>query len=121
MTEIDAKMKNLICSQGDKEYKSLETLSRHVKFTHEGIGYICCLCDYNAMTSYDLKLHTQSKHEGIKHPCKHCDFESTQARGLVNHTKAKHDSFVKKYNCATMCTILSDFHIYPLFLGMQST
>ena len=37
---------------------------------------------------------------------------------LKNFFKDVDYAALKKYNCATMCTILSDF---PLFLGMQST
>ena len=34
---------------------------------------------------------------------------------VLNFFKDVDYAALKKYNCATMCTILSDFLIYPLF------
>ena len=57
-------------------------------------------------------------HSRLKSLKKSTYVQFIEAAYVLNFFKDVDYAALKKYNCATMCTILSDF---PLFSGMQST
>ena len=91
------------CDKYHKTYSKRTGLYTDKQSAHEGVGYACYQCDYQATTQSRLKTHIQSKHEGIKYACDQCDYQATRQSNLKIHTQSKHEGI--KYACDQTHTV----------------
>ena len=63
-----------------------------MKSQHEGVRFLCDLCDYKANWKHNLLTHIKSIHENVdvKFPCELCDFKAKQKGTLLNHIQSIH-------------------------------
>ena len=95
ITEFDQHMRihqgvEFLCDMCDFRTVHRSGLSRHIKSVHEGIKYPCPQCDYQAPLKGALRRHIKSTHEGIKYPCPLCDYQATQKGNLKAHINSAH-------------------------------
>ena len=64
--------------------------------SHEGVRYICDLCEYKSTRQNGLKRHIQAKHEGVTYKCDQCDYKASRKSDLPNHKRIKHEG-VKRH------------------------
>ena len=88
----------------DKSYMYERDLQNHVKFSHNGVGFLCTICNHLSRNKTDLKSHIDGVHGSPKYLCTICGSKFSQKTGLRTHTQAVHDKI--KYNC-NECTHIS--------------
>ena len=71
--------------------------TKSVKNKHEGMGFACNQCNYQATQQDHLTSHIKSIHKGVKYACNQCDQQFTQKSNLTTHIKSKHEGV--KYAC----------------------
>ena len=64
-----------ICDQCDFQSMDLTSLTKHIKYKHQGVLFSCDQCDYKTRYKGTLESHTKSKHQN-----KYCDYCEYQTR-----------------------------------------
>jgi len=78
------------CESCDYSSVYKQHLKQHIKFVHEGIGYLCDHCGFKARDKGQLKNHVLATHRGVRFRCRHCDFEAKSKGNLKQHVESIH-------------------------------
>ena len=76
---------NFHCTECGKQCKVKFHLDEHKRSVHDGIGLLCCLCEYKANSKTALNYHIESKHEKKKYYCPFYSKKFSLTSHLKNH------------------------------------
>ena len=85
-----------LCDICEKQYTSQDSLKRHQKEVHEDIKYSCGQCEKQYTKKTNLKRH-QTVHKDIKYSCDKCDYQANREDRLKDHIKTDHEGVT--YHC----------------------
>ena len=85
------------CNQCEASYTNRGSLSKHILAKHRGIKYNCDICEYEALSSGNLKVHRRKNH-GITNECNFCQVKFDNLNELEKHKVTAHMG-EKKYSC----------------------
>ena len=78
------------CKYCEKKYPSKKGVTRHIRASHDEVGFPCEQCLYKANSASNLRRHIQVQHEGVKYQCDQCDYQTPRKDRLKEHVQSNH-------------------------------
>ena len=75
--------------------RKVKSISKHIKYKHEGRAYPCNICKAKLTSNGNLRSH-MTKHQNVEHVCEICQ---KSFRYLKEHMKVHTDEKMERYKC----------------------